>query len=76
MFRSIRNIKTSIFELRRLICDLSMCFNILKSFVNCYLERCFVLNRSQNRGHLHKLLYTYSGLDLRKFLFANRIIKV
>ena len=27
-------------------------------------------------GHQYKLLYTYSRLDLRKFFFANKIIKV
>ena len=36
-------------KLRRLICDLCMCFNILKAFVDCNLKRCLVLNRGQNR---------------------------
>ena len=68
-------LKLQSLELRHLICDLSMCFYKLKDCKDCNIKGYLVLNRSQNRGHHYKLLYTYSRLDLRKVFFAKRIIK-
>ena len=51
-------LKLLFLKLRRLICHLSICFNILEDFLDCNLKGCLVLNKGQNKGHQYKLLYT------------------
>ena len=38
-------LKHQYLEFMRLICDLSMCFNVLKGFVDCNFKGCPILNR-------------------------------
>ena len=62
-------------ELRRLIADLIMCFNVVKG-KNCMDRSKFFSFTAlkSSRGHPYKLSVPLAKLNTRKFFFSNRVI--
>ena len=64
-------------EKRRLIRDLIMVYKIIFGLINLSFDDFFTFSPIQStRGHTLKLQINRSRLDVRKYFFSNRIVKV
>jgi hypothetical protein len=73
-FERINILNLTTLELRRLYCDLILCYKILHGLVAGRPENYgLVLATRQSRGHSYKLATSYSRVDARKFFFGCRI---
>mgnify|MGYP003476588357 FL=1 len=64
-------------EYRRLILDLSLCYKILHGNVGTNLVQHFhPSNHPATRGHSYKLQTNVFSIDVTKYFFSNRIVKI
>ena len=59
---------------RRLRSDLGETFKIINDKYSTHSEICFEFDNSNRRGHSKKLFKRRSRLNLRKFVFGNRVV--
>ena len=64
-------------EHRRLLYDLTLCFNIVHGFTALSFEDFFSLsNNTSTRGHSLKLVVPIAKTNMQKFFFSSRIIPI
>ena len=64
-------------EHRRLLYDLTLCFNIVHGFTALSFEDFFSLsNSTSTRGHSLKLVVPIAKTNMQKFFFSSRIIPI
>ena len=64
-------------EYRRIVADLSMCYQILHGIINVSFSSCFTINiHLRTRGHDKRIFWISFSKDIGKYWFTNRTIKV
>ena len=64
-------------QLRRLYQDLIYAYKIIFHLVDLDSCKFFLINPSRaTRGHAYKLFVQQSRVDVRKYFFCNRVIKI
>jgi hypothetical protein len=64
-------------EHRRLLFDLTMCFNIIHGFTALNFDDFFIFSKTTStRGHQFKLVIPLDRTNLRKFFFSSRVIPI
>src|SRR6266536_750284 len=73
----LENCKLQSLEHRRLVADLILTYNIVRGNVSTHFDNYFSYNLNKySRGHSLRLQVLQSNSDIRKYFFANRIVKV
>ena len=62
------------FDMRRVRCDLIDTFKIMNSIYDVHRELFFHLDKGGRRGHEKKLFKKRFRLDVRKYIFSNRVV--
>ena len=60
--------------MRRVRCDLIDTFKIMNSIYDVHRELFFHLDKGGRRGHEKKLFKKRFRLDVRKYIFSNRVV--
>lgn len=64
-------------EYRRIVGDLSMCYQILHGVIKTSFSNCFTININlRTRGHDKRIFWISFSKDIGKYWFINRTIKV
>jgi len=64
-------------RVRRVICDLVLCYNILNSSIDTSLSSLFTVNNfRKTRGHDRRLIVPHCTKDITKFYFVSRVTKL
>ena len=72
----LHQLKLCSLETRRIHFDLILMYKIVHQIIDITFEKYFSYNTGSTRGHSLKLNVQYSRLDIRKYFFTNRVVRI